>query len=322
MTQISTVTGPTDSSQLGRVLIHEHVFIAHEEYQQNYRADWVEEVKIAKAVRELQDLKASGIDTILDPTVLGLGRFIHRVRQVAEQVDLRIVPATGLYTYRDLPNPFLFYGPGLPFSTETDPLVDIFVKDLTVGIADTDIKAAFLKCAIAMWGLTEGVERAMRAVGRASVATGAPVTVHTDPELRTGLVAQRVLREEGVDLRRVIIGHSGDSTDLDYLMEIADAGSILGMDRFGNEGAVTFDQRIDTIVRLVERGYSDRIGLSHDNFSYCDFYPEGEPGNKYSPEISFLLVSRQVVPALLERGVTQSQIDQMLIENPRRYFEI
>ena len=73
------------------------------------------------------------------------------------------------------------------------------------------MKAAFLKCAIDEQGLTRGVERILRAVGRAHVLTGAPVTVHTYAASRSGLVALRVLREEGADLSRVVIGHSGDS---------------------------------------------------------------------------------------------------------------
>ena len=113
-------------------------------------------------------------------------------------------------------------------------MTEMFISDITGGIAGTGVKAAFLKCAIDAEGLTFGVERVLRAVARAHVATGAPVTVHTHPASRSGLVAIRVLREEGADLTRVVIGHSGDTGDLDYLAEVADAGCLLGMDRFGD----------------------------------------------------------------------------------------
>lgn len=160
-------------------------------------------------------MKSLGIDTILDPTVLGLGRCVPRIQKIAARTDLRIIVATGVYTYNDVPFQFQHIGPGLTFDAP-EPMVDLFVKDLTEGIADTGVRAAFLKCAIDEPGLTPGVERVMRAVGQASVQTGAPVMVHTNPHTRSGLVAQRVLREEGVDLSRVVIGHSGDSTDVDY----------------------------------------------------------------------------------------------------------
>lgn len=330
MTRISTLTGTIDSSELGRVLVHEHIFVMNEEYRYNYRPDFVEEDMIDIAVAQLNELKQAGIDTIMEPTVLGLGRFIHRMKAVADRVDLNIIPATGIYTYRDVPFPFTYVGPGLAYDIEREPgqsadfMVDHFIKDLTEGIAGTDIRASFLKCAIDSHGLTPDIERILRAVSQAHVATGAPVNVHTSSHFRTGLLAQDVFESEGVDLTRVIIGHSGDTTDLDYLMEVADRGSILGMDRFGHggdaNGGVTFDDRVHTIVRLVERGYSDRITLSHDNFVFADFYPPGEPRNELEKDLNFLVVPQQAVPALLERGVTQSQIDQMLTDNPKRYF--
>ncbi|MBE7194554.1 MAG: phosphotriesterase, partial [Gordonia polyisoprenivorans] len=191
MSTVTTVNGPISSDDLGRTLIHEHVFVVGEEYRLNYQDDWDEERKIAEAVRDLNELKSLGIDTIFDPTVLGLGRYIPRIQKIAEQVDLNIVVATGLYTYNEIPFQFHYTGPGLLFDVD-EPLVTYFVRDLTEGIADTGVRAAFLKCAIEEQGLTPGVERVMRAVGQASVATGAPITVHTNPHTESGLVAQRV----------------------------------------------------------------------------------------------------------------------------------
>ncbi|WP_345600215.1 phosphotriesterase-related protein, partial [Thermocatellispora tengchongensis] len=253
MATIPTAASTIDSAEMGRTLAHEHVFVLGTEYQQNYQ-DWDEETRVAEAVTALAELKSLGIDSILDPTVLGLGRYVPRVRRIAEQVDLNIVVATGLYTYSDLPFQFHYNGPGLLFDMP-EPLTELFVKDLTEGIGDTGVRAAFLKCAIETPGLTPGVERVLRAVGQAHVRTGAPVMVHTNPHTQSGLVAQRVLAEEGVDLSKVVLAHCGDSTDVDHLTELADAGSLLGMDRFGLDELLPFEQRVDTIVRLVERGY-------------------------------------------------------------------
>ncbi|MEP9392330.1 MULTISPECIES: phosphotriesterase family protein [Gordonia] len=319
MSAVNTVTGTIDSADLGRTLIHEHVFVLGEEFRENYQYDWDEEQKIAEAVRDLTELKSLGIDTIFDPTVLGLGRYIPRIQRIAEQIDLNIVVATGVYTYNDVPFQFHYTGPGLLFDVD-EPLVTYFVTDLTKGIADTGVRAAFLKCAIEEPGLTPGVERVMRAVGQASVQTGAPITVHTNPHTESGLVAQRVLAEEGADLTKVVIGHSGDSTDLDYLMKIADAGSILGMDRFGLDVLLPFDDRINTIVELVKRGYADRIGLAHDASCFIDWF-DPEDKRKVVPKWNFRHISEDVLPALRERGVTDEQITTMLVDVPRRYFE-
>ena len=319
MSTVNTVTGPIDSAEMGTVLVHEHIFVLGEEYRQNYQADWDEDQQVVDAVRDLNELKGLGIDTIFDPTVLGLGRYIPRIQQIAAQTELNIVVATGVYTYNDIPFQFHYTGPGLLFDCP-EPLVTYFVKDLTEGIADTGVRAAFLKCAIEEQGLTPGVERVMRAVGTTSMQTGAPVTVHTNPHTRSGLVAQQVLKEQGADLTKVVIGHSGDSTELDYLMELADNGSILGMDRFGLDVLLPFEDRINTIVALAERGYADRMALAHDASCFIDWF-DPEAKRQAVPKWNYRHISEDVLPALRERGVTDAQITSMLVDVPRRYFE-
>ncbi|GAA3689007.1 phosphotriesterase-related protein [Yimella lutea] len=319
MTSIPTVTGTVESAELGRVLVHEHVFVVNEEYRQNFQGDWDEEGKIADAVRDLNELKGLGIDTILDPTVLGLGRYIPRIQKIAAQTDLNIVVATGVYTYNEIPFQFHYSGPGLLFDVP-EPMTELFVKDLTEGIADTGVRAGFLKCAIEEQGMTPGVERVMRAVAQAHVRTGAPITVHTNPHTRSGLEAQRVLREEGVDLTKVVIGHSGDTTDLDYLAELADAGSLLGMDRFGLDVLLPFEDRVRTVVDLVERGYAEKIVLAHDASCFIDWF-DPEAKRQVVPKWNFRHISEDVLPALRDGGVSDDDIETMLVANPRRYFE-
>lgn len=319
MTSVPTVTGTVESAELGRVLVHEHVFVVNEEYRQNFQGDWDEEGKIADAVRDLNELKGLGIDTILDPTVLGLGRYIPRIQKIAAQTDLNIVVATGVYTYNEIPFQFHYSGPGLLFDVP-EPMTELFVKDLTEGIADTGVRAGFLKCAIEEQGMTPGVERVMRAVAQAHVRTGAPITVHTNPHTRSGLEAQRVLREEGVDLTKVVIGHSGDTTDLDYLAELADAGSLLGMDRFGLDVLLPFEDRVRTVVDLVERGYAEKIVLAHDASCFIDWF-DPEAKRQVVPKWNFRHISEDVLPALRDGGVSDHDIETMLVANPRRYFE-
>lgn len=319
MTEVHTACGPVDSSRLGKTLVHEHVFVLGEEYRNNYQDDWDEDQKVTDAVADLNELKRLGIDTIMDPTVLGLGRYIPRIQKIAEQTDLNVIVATGLYTFNDIPQQFHYRGPGL-LEDIPEPLTDLFIRDLTEGIGDTGVRAAFLKCAIDEPGLTPGVERVMRAAGRAAVHTGAPITVHTHAGSQSGLVAQRVLAEEGVDLSQVVIGHSGDSTDLDYLSKLAEAGSLLGMDRFGLDVFLPLQDRIDTIVELVRRGYVGSIVISHDASCFLDFISP-ERKRVMAPNWNYRHISEDVLPALLEAGLTEADIDMILVANPRRYFE-
>jgi phosphotriesterase-related protein len=318
MAQVPTVTGPIDTADLGPTLMHEHVFVISPEIIQNYGDYWDAEERIADGVAKLNDLATRGIRTIVDPTVIGLGRYLPWVQRVAEQVDLQIVAATGLYTYNDVP--FYFHYRGVVFDTDPDPMVGMFVKDITEGIADTGVKAGIIKCATDRDGLTPGVERVLRACARTHRETGVPITTHTDAGTFRGRDQQRVFEEEGVDLTRVVIGHSGDSTDLDYLRELMDKGSMIGMDRFGIDVLLPFDDRVRVVVDLCAQGYADRMVLAHDAACYMDWFTP-EVQSMMASNWHFNHISDDVLPELLQRGVTQDQIDQMLVANPRRLFE-
>src|SRR5947207_7779696 len=111
-------------------------------------------------------------------------------------------------------------------------MVEMFVGRIERGITDTAVKAAILTCATDEPGVTPGVERVLRAVAQAHRRTGVPISTHTHAGTRRGLEQQRIFAEEGVDLSRVVIGHCGDTTDLDYLQELIGNGSYIGMDTF------------------------------------------------------------------------------------------
>jgi phosphotriesterase-related protein len=320
MSQVQTIRGPVEVSALGRVLVHEHVFLMNTEYTLNYRPDFFEEETVTRAAARLNALKASGVDTIIDLTVLGLGRHIPSLAKVAAKTDLNIIISTGVYTFDEVPGPFGFYGPGL-LHDAPEPMVEHFVRDIREGVAGTGIRAGELKCAIDMPGLKPGVERVMRAVAQAHRATGVPITVHTAPQAQTGLVVQQVLAEEGVNLEDVIIGHCGDSADVDYLMKLADRGSILGMDRFGINFTITPQQRVKTIAEMVRRGYADHLTLSHDCCCWSDFFPTVEDYSRAMPDHHYLHIHQEIIPALLEAGVSQDDLDKMFVDNPRRHFE-
>jgi phosphotriesterase-related protein len=169
MSQVPTVRGPVDTADLGPTYMHEHIFVLSADVQQNYPGEWgSESERVADAATRLGALAARGVRTIVDPTVVGLGRNLPRIQRVAEQVpELNIIVATGLYTYDSVPLFFSYRGPALneALGTEVpDPMVDMFVADITEGITGTGVRAGMLKCAIDEGGMTPGVERVMRAV--------------------------------------------------------------------------------------------------------------------------------------------------------------
>ena len=178
MSKVETMRGVIVSSSLGRVLVHEHIFLTDMEYIANYRPDFDEDALVEEAVAELDALKALGIDTIVDLTVLGLGRDIPRIARVAERTSLQIIVATGVYTFDHVP-----------------------------------------------------------------------------------------------------------------------------------------------VAELVRRGDGDRMALSHDCACWAHYLPTNALRHQLLPDHRYWHVCQTVVPALLEAGVSQRDLDRMFIDNPRRHFE-
>jgi phosphotriesterase-related protein len=322
MAVVESVRGPVDLGSLGRTLMHEHVFVLSTEHVQNYGTDWWdEETRVADAIAKLNALYAKGIHTIVDPTVWGIGRYIPRIERIAAQTQVNIIVATGLYVYEELPQQYAYRGPGLLIDIP-DPMITDFSRDITEGIADTGVKAAFLKCCMETAEPTPGVERITRAIARTHLQTGAPITVHTSGLHQGGRAAVRIFTEEGVDLSKVMIGHAGDSNDLDYLTELADSGVLLGMDRFGLDLFNPDAERVKTVAALAARGYAERMVLAHDANCFIDYFgaAHDELRPVAAPNWHYEHISDDVLPALLDAGVTQAQIDTMLVENPVRYF--
>jgi phosphotriesterase-related protein len=315
MSTVETVRGPVELSELGPTLMHEHVFVLDPEALMNYghvwgASYWDEDVRVADAVEKLQRLHDGGIRTIVDPTAPGLGRYIPRIQRVNAEVDLNIVVATGVYAFLELPS-FLAY-------RSDDAVIELFVREIREGIDDTGVKAAFLKCAVEEHGLVGDTPRILSLIAAAAVETGAPVMVHTNAPAKTGLLALDALTKAGVEPRRIVIAHTGDSNDLEYLREIANTGAWLGCDRFNIEHFNPDANRVETLTALCTEGYAGQVHLGHDAACFYDFMI----GNPYfaDEQPDYLHISKNILPALLIAGVTQAQIDEMLVLNPQRYF--
>ncbi len=315
---VNTVLGPIDGDALGSTLMHEHVFVLSPEIEKT-AAEWDEDASRATAVERLHELKRCGIDTLVDLTVIGLGRSIPRIAAVAERVpDLNIVAATGVYTYNEVPMYFHFRGPGTLLGGP-EPMVELFVREISEGIGDTGVRAGILKCATDAAGITPGVERVLRAVARAHRETGVPISTHTPtPPQPWGLEQQRILAEEGVDLTQVVIGHSGGTLDVDYHEALLAGGSTLGFDHFGI-GTIPMEDRVESVRVLCERGHAGRIVLSHDAMCHVDWFPPEVAGAW--KEWRWTHLPLDVLPAMRRAGISEEDLQTMVVHNPRRILE-
>jgi phosphotriesterase-related protein len=314
---VPTFRGTVPVEELGPTLIHEHVFVGSPELDLNHpHPEWDPEEAVERAVAALTRVHDLGIRTVVDLTVLGLGRDVGRVAQVAERVPVHLVAATGYYTSNVLPPFFRTHGPGR-LVDGPDPLVEYFVHDIEEGIAGTGIKAGMIKVVTDEEGLTDDVVRVLAAAAEAHRRTGVTVTTHSRPALHNGLEQLAFLRARGVPPERIVIGHSGDTEDLDHLRRLMDEGATIGMDRFGMEHVLPDDRRVATVLALLRLGYADRMVLSHDAACFSRMTPPSWRA-AHAPHWHYENISRRVLPMLRAGGATEAEVHQMFVTNPGR----
>jgi phosphotriesterase-related protein len=309
---VETVNGPVDLEELGLTLIHEHFRTTDEATRFQFPHLYDEAAEWEAALSDANAIKGHGVQTVVEPSAMFLQRDAAFSKRVADESGLNIILATGVYTYEHLPQPLA--------NRSEDQLAEIFVHDIEQGIQGTGIKAAFIKCAADEPGVTPNVEKVHRAAARASQRTGRPIMAHSRPASCTGLDQMRIFGEEGVDPAKVQIAHTGDTDDLDYIERLLDTGCWIGMDRYGLDIFLPTEQRQKTVLALLERGHADRMFLSQDWCSTIDWFtPEMEEELKpvAAPNWSMTFLFEQVIPELKERGMTDDQLDQMMVENPK-----
>ena len=309
-TTVDTALGPVATADLGPTLMHEHIVTRSPGVQENWPHLWDRDHILAIAERKMADLHGRGIRTIVDLTTVDLGRDIGLIADVARRSRVQVIVATGVWW---MPQRY-FGGHGV------DAVADLFVRDITSGIGTSGVKAGIIKCATDTAGVTPVIENILRASARAQKATGVPISTHTWAAGRSGEAQQAIFAQEGVDLRRVIIGHSGDTDNLAYLRGLMERGSTIGMDRFGLEHFLPTAKRVEVIARLCAEGYAGKMVLSHDASCWSDMLSEDDK-RRTRPLWHYNHISDDILPALRSAGVTEAQIKQMLVDNPRAVFE-
>ncbi len=317
MPSVETVNGPIDVEGLGRTLIHEHFRTTDEAMRFQFPHLYDEDAEWDAALADAHAVKGHGITTVVDPGAMFLTRDAAFSKRVADEAGVQVVLATGVYTYDHLPQGLL--------TRDEDGLADIFVYEIENGIQGTGIKPAFIKCAADEPGITPNVEKVHRAAARASNRTGRPIMAHSRPASGTGPEQMRIFAEEGVDPLKIQIAHTGDTDDLDYIETLLETGCWIGLDRYGIDIYLPTANRNATTLALLERGYADRMFIAQDYCSTIDWFPtevqEYLKANEV-PDWSMTFLFETVIPELTERGMTGEQLDQMMVDNPKRWLGV
>jgi phosphotriesterase-related protein len=317
---INTVTGQITPDQLGPTLMHEHLVVGFPGWESDtIRSGLGRPEMLAVCMDKIQQLKARGINSVVDASPNDLGRDVEFMGEVAQKADFQIICATGLYHEEEGGAPYWRFRATLGGGVED--IAELFIKELTEGIGDTGIKAGIIKVATGPGEINDYERNILLAAAIAAKETGAPITTHTS-EGQLGDQQQSILVEEGVPAHKIIIGHSCGSTDHDYHMRIAGQGSYLGFDRFGIEPLVSDADRTKALMALINKGMGEQIIVSHDSV-WC-----WRGGQIPSPEVKAYMDSMlnpfhfhdKIIPMLKSMGADDLQIEMLLKDNPRRFF--
>ncbi|MEX0683397.1 MAG: hypothetical protein WD472_08065 [Dehalococcoidia bacterium] len=316
MSTVHTIRGPISTSRIGRTLAHEHITAGSAGME---RLPWVYDPEVAFKcnVEALARAKAVGVDTIIDLTPLDLGRQVELLQRIADaDLGIHIVAATGVYRW--VPMYLRGIGP--------DDGAEHFLRELEDGIEGTTLKPGIIKLAWDVeYRLREGrpglspreiLECMARAVARAAKASGTPISCHTLATDEQGIPLLDIFEDEGLNLRAVTIGHSNDTTNVQYLKEVVRRGATVGLDRFNaNHSPAERERRAQLAATLARGGFADQVSLGHDAAPYkCVGRPQSDLD-------CWLPVPTVEVPLLSKLGVTDGMIDAMFTESVKATFE-
>jgi phosphotriesterase-related protein len=306
-----TVLGPIDPGELGWVLPHEHTAIAlwHIPNRWDY---WELRRDEPVIVEELAAFRAAGGGTVVDLTLDGVGRDPAWLAGLARATGLHLVMGSGWYRGAHYP------AEALVDRRSVDALADVIVRDATVGVGETGIRAGIIgEIGTDKPWLSAQEERVHRAAARAARRTGLAITTHA-VQSTVGLDQLDVFAAEGADLSRVVIGHADSNPSLDYHRAIVERGATVEFDFLGmaftpleRHGE---DRLVEILRELLARGHVERILLSQDVCHDSQLRRYGGNGYTYLAE-TFL-------PRLRAGGVSEEEIRTMTVDNPRRLLTI
>jgi phosphotriesterase-related protein len=314
----TTVCGPVPAEKLGKTLIHEHVLFGYPGCQGDVTCAprYDREAIINRSVEMLSRFRESyGLGTIVDATPNDCCRDAGLLREVSERAGVNILCSSGYYYEGE--GATAYYRFRALLGDAEKEIYEMMKTEATVGIAGTGIKAGVFKLASSENIISDYEKRFFVAAARVSAETGTPIITHTQAGTM-GPQQAELLLSCGAKPEKIMIGHIEGNTDIRYLLKVLEQGVYIGFDRFGLEnftGSPSDAVRVACIVALIRSGYVNRIMLSHDSI----YNWVGKPLDVTSP-LHPEIVFKRAVPALQAAGLTDIEINALLVDNPRNFL--
>jgi len=322
--QVQTVTGPINTADLGRTLMHEHLFIAFPGARFDSSARFDRAGFIAEAVKRLTELRTvHGVRSFVDPCPIELGRDVTMMREISEKSQMNIICTTGFY----------FELMGLPIywrARTAEEIAELYIHEITKGVGDTGVRAGAIKVATGAPTISSLEMKFLEAACLAQTATGVPIITHTQDGF-AGPDQQAAFAKGGVAAHKCLIGHCCGNPDPAYHQRIVDGGTYIGFDRIGLLRYQPDEVRADNLVKLVRSGHRSKIMMSQDRHcgwlgKFARQVPPAELAHidalkaegKWPPPYTYMFTD--FMPMLRDRGLTSAEIFSILDDNPRRFF--
>lgn len=269
------------------------------------------------AIFEAEYFKRAGGRTIVDLTPVGVGRDVHKLKKVADATGLNIIVGCGLYTHDAIPAHLE--------KMNLEQLSEHYIRELTVGIDSTNIKAGVIGEIGTSNSIYPVEERALRAAAIANMATGAPIYIHTYPWGHAALEALDIIEVYGVEASNICVCHLDVQFDYAYMISVLERGAYLEFDDFGKEfyifkspdefagGAFASDvERIRMLIKLIDEGWEDKLLLANDVCLKTLLHTFGGWGYDH--------IYSNIVPMMLGEGINMNVVKKMIELNPIRFL--
>jgi phosphotriesterase-related protein len=323
MTAINTVAGTIPAESLGKTLVHEHIIASFAGWECDALARPYDREKIVKiSMARVGPVKDFGVKSIVDATPIDLGRDIDVMKEVSEKLGINVICSTGMYT-EDM-GKYAYYRQRNNGKVDNmaKEMCDTFLHEITQGIGKSGIKAGAIKVATGLKMISDCEMATLKAAAWAQKKTGVPIITHTEAGTM-GPDQLDILLSEGANPVKIMCGHMCGNPSIPYQETVLKRGTYISFDRFGIEAILPDSTRTATLVSLLKKGYADRIMLSHD----CIGCTMGRGGSTLEERDSslwanwtFTTIFCNILPALKKAGITDRQIETMMVDNPRKLF--
>lgn len=304
MASIMTVTGPIDPQQLGVTYAHEHLLAGPPDWSPDLHDSDLTMLSMEAAQKELEIFRLAGGQSIVEMSPADYNRKPEQLRELSLKTGIHILMTTGLH--KDA------YSHPLTSNASIDALAADFTRDVIEGVGETGVKAGVAKAATSLNTITPGEDKVLRAVAHTHLATGIPISTHTQNGTM-GLEQLAIFKTEGVNLSRVAIGHVDRKLEYDYHVAMLDTGAYLIYDQISKEKYVPDRDRIALLIRLAAEGYGDQIMLAGD-FGRASYWTANGGG----PGLTYILW--RFIPWLISEGMPGETVQALLVDNPARFF--